>query len=174
MQTGRSLSHSPAGAVRDARAPALPGVGKPWSVVVCMSVRARCLPGLPSEGNGADQTGIYYTQQHRSPPATTAATTPQSRVSFSSLVVSWRRPRLRSLSVWWLVVTRCLLAWAGPERLGERRDTHPGVFWMVRTFLLFRLHHAAKAMAVVVAAEMPSIPVSDGRGDHLTRTHTPT
>uniref|UniRef100_A0A8D8KK55 (northern house mosquito) hypothetical protein n=1 Tax=Culex pipiens TaxID=7175 RepID=A0A8D8KK55_CULPI len=88
--------------------------------------------------------------------------------------LSWRRPRLRSLSVWWLVVTRCLLAWAGPERLGERRDTHPGVFWMVRTFLLFRLHHAAKATAVVVAAEMPSIPVSDGRGDHLTRSHTPT
>lgn len=124
MNANRSFSLSlPAGAVRD-RARRLCLVGKAtWSVVVCMSVRARCLVCRPR--GTARIRPESTTQQHRSPPATTAATTPQSRVSFSSLVVSWRRPRLRSLR-WWLVVTRCLLAWAGPERLGERRDTHPG------------------------------------------------
>lgn len=143
--------------------------------MVCgrVHVCACALPGLPSEGNGADQTGIYYTTA----PLTSRHHCGHYSTITCVLLVLGRLLAAASPAVAPLVVggdaVFAGLGWAGEARRTPRHSS--GVFWMVRTFLLFRLHHAAKAkMVVAAAAEMPSIPVSDGRGDHLTRTHTPT
>lgn len=121
------------------------------------SLRTRCLVYLPGNVRGCRN----LRQQHRSPPATTAARLLTIASSSSPSVVA-------SLVVGGDAV---FAGWSGLA--GEARRNAVRLIWCVSgwfgRFCSFRLHHAATS-----AAEMPSIPVSDGRrGDHLTPTPTP-